>query len=135
MTRATSHGGRRTQASGQGATAGSVRRALAISVLCAGCATTQTPTTEGAGGADKAPRDRACYPVEYRRLGIEARFDVVVDISLDGKGTISRFPDGLSDEWRAAAQCAVAKLAFSPARRNGQPVPGSMSLPITFSLK
>lgn len=93
----------------------------------------QTITGERSPTTGARPGE-ACYPTEYRRLRVQTKFSVVVKVSPDGKGTIHQFPDDLSEQWRDAAECVVAKLTFKPARRDGQPVVGFTSVPITFAL-
>ena len=81
-------------------------------------------------------RAKVEYPEAARRKKLTGQ--VVVRFHLDENGTISRLavtqaePAGIFDE---AAVAAVKKWKFSPATKDGKPVPYWVELPIHFSLK
>lgn len=120
-----------------------IHAAVVACLVVAGCTATQSvnqpsqvqqTATDERGPTTGARPGEACYPIEYRRLRVQTKFSVVVKVNPDGKGTIHQFPNDISDQWRDAAECVIAKQTFNPARRDGQPVVGFISVPITFAL-
>ncbi|MBI4183311.1 MAG: energy transducer TonB [Proteobacteria bacterium] len=83
------------------------------------------------GGGNAPP----LYPVAARRRGIEGRVLLRVEVSPQGRAAevavIESSGHALLDE---AAQRAVSRWSFEPARAGGVPVPGSIEIPVVFRL-
>jgi TonB family protein len=102
------------------------------------------PSLGGGDGANSGPPDvkprllntlRPNYTEDARRNKIQGTVLARVVIGADGtvkRVTIVRgLPDGLNEE---AIQAAY-KLRFSPAMKNGRPIPYTMKLEVAFSLR
>lgn len=96
-----------------------------------------TPRTRG---PDSAPRPISAPPPDYPRQALRSRTTgtvmLRVDVGTDGRAAnvgISR-GSGSRDLDRAAVR-AVQQWRFEPARRGGQPVMGTLDIPIEFTLR
>lgn len=81
-------------------------------------------------GQTPAPR----YPSRALRRGDSGTVRVRVEVGPDGRPSQVSVaqPSGSRDLDRAAVE-AVRRWRFHPARRNGEPVPGTVIVPISFS--
>lgn len=90
-------------------------------------------------GGDSAPRPVASPPPDYPRAALRSSASgtvlLRVDVAADGRAVnvaVSR-GSGNRDLDRAAVN-AVRRWRFEPARRNGEPVMGTLDIPIEFKL-
>lgn len=95
--------------------------------------------------AAAVPRDRApvplatnrqpAYPARALRSGVEGSVSVLVKIDARGVPTNVRVVSRSGERSRDLDQAVVSAARswrFDPARRDGQPVPGEVILPVTF---
>lgn len=91
------------------------------------------------GGDVKAPvaltRVEPKYPETYRRARLSGIVILAVAISATGRIDDARLIKSLAPDLDAAALDAVRKWTFSPATREGAPVPSIFNLTINFKLK
>jgi protein TonB len=74
------------------------------------------------------------YPIEAMRQG--ARGEVVIDVSIAIDGSVVDTTVEHSSGYRsldAAAMRSIRHWRFNPARRDGQPVPTTLRIPIDFT--
>jgi TonB family protein len=102
------------------------------------------PVTTGAGAAwDEPPVPlnvdeitgalKAEYPPPLREAGITARAQVRLSISATGEVLQARAVSATHPDAGPAAERALARARFRPARTDGQPVAAEFVLPVVFS--
>ncbi|WP_242107412.1 energy transducer TonB [Luteimonas aquatica] len=96
------------------------------------------PDTATAGPADVAPVPVSSpppqYPREALRRGESGEALLRIHVGADGvPGDIDLVRSSGSRSLDRAATDAVRKWRFQPARRGGQPIPGTVQVPIAFS--
>jgi len=90
-------------------------------------------TPELVGGM-KALQESSTYPEMAKEAGIEGR--VIVQFVVDKTGSVTKptVAQGAHELLNKAALAAVKEQTFEPGRKEGEPVPVQMSLPVTFRL-
>lgn len=73
-----------------------------------------------------------CYGNYVRSGPLTGSYDITVAVGADGKATSVVTPPGTPERAAAAAQCVGARLQYKPALENGEPVAGSLALPVQF---
>jgi protein TonB len=103
--------------------------------------TTPTPdaaTPQPSGATSAVPTGPIVpeYPRAAIRRGQEGLVIVAADVRADGTVAAARVQksSGHARLDRAARQ-AVLQARFTPARRNGRPVPASVTVPVRFALR
>ena len=101
------------------------------SVAAPGAGVATPPRYQAGGEGNPWPR----YPAAARRRGVEGQVLVQVAVSAEGKveGVELLRSSGNSLLDRAALE-ALARWRFEPARAAGQPVAGTLEIPVTFRL-
>ena len=101
------------------------------SVAAPGAGVATPPRYQAGGEGNPWPR----YPAAARRRGVEGQVLVQVAVSAEGKveGVELLRSSGNSLLDRAALE-ALARWRFEPARAAGQPVAGTVEIPVTFRL-
>jgi len=94
----------------------------------------------GGGAGNTKPRYRLnpqpIYPSESRQLHHEGRVLLDVDVSADGYPTSVEIKQGSGfPALDAAAQTAVRRWTFEPARQGGIPVRARVEVPVQFNLR
>ncbi len=74
------------------------------------------------------------YPEAMRQIGREAEVVVTFVVNRDGEVIEARADREAAPEFARAAERALLRWRFEPGRRNGQPVPFRMSIPLLFSI-
>lgn len=74
------------------------------------------------------------YPEKARKEGIEGRLRLEFTVEADGEVTAVDVVDSLHPLCDSAAVEGVRSVHFVPAKRDGDPVPIRLKLPITFQL-
>lgn len=90
------------------------------------------PSTAAAIARQTKPR----YPISARRDGVEG--SVVIHVSLSAKGKVEDVAVGISsgdNRLDIAALQAVKRWGFSPRREDGEAVPSTLLVRVTFSLR
>ena len=77
-------------------------------------------------------RARATYPVAAERFGVSARVLVRAEVNADGTLRNVYIQESENPIFDESALAAARKTTFRPARRDGVPVEGGISLPFTF---
>ena len=104
---------------------------LVDSVAAPGAGTSEPPRYEAGGEANPWPR----YPAAARRRGIEGEVLVEVRVGADGAPAgVEILRSSGSALLDAAAVEALERWRFEPARSGGQPVAGTVEIPVTFKL-
>ncbi|PSQ93360.1 MAG: energy transducer TonB, partial [Bacteroidetes bacterium QH_2_63_10] len=82
----------------------------------------------------KALQESITYPEMAKEAGIEGR--VIVQFVVDKTGSVTKptVAQGAHELLNKAALAAVKEQTFEPGRKEGEPVPVQMSLPVTFRL-
>lgn len=94
------------------------------------------PVTAARFDADYLHNPKPAYPPASRRLGEEGKVVLRVYVGVDGQAEIVELKASSSfARLDAAAQSAVARWRFVPARRGDQPMAAWVLVPITFSLE
>ena len=75
---------------------------------------------------------RATYPRSLRDTGIQGKVLITFIVNEKGKPRNIEVAQSLHPDADREAMRVVAKALFIPGKRDGQPVPVKMSLPITF---
>ncbi len=80
-------------------------------------------------------REMPVYPLLARRLGKEGR--VLLRLTIDEKGRLLNLEvlEGAGYGFTESAVEAVRKSTFSPAKKEGKPIPSRALLPIKFTLR
>jgi periplasmic protein TonB len=101
------------------------------SAAALGAGTSEPPRYEAGGEANPWPR----YPAAARRRGIEGEVLVEVRVGADGAPAgVEILRSSGSALLDAAAVEALERWRFEPARSGGQPVAGTVEIPVTFKL-
>jgi protein TonB len=104
---------------------------LVDSAAAPGAGTSEPPRYEAGGEANPCPR----YPAAARRRGIEGEVLVEVRVGADGAPAgVEILRSSGSALLDAAAVEALERWRFEPARSGGQPVAGTVEIPVTFKL-
>ena len=104
---------------------------LVDSAAAPGAGTSEPPRYEAGGEANPWPR----YPAAARRRGIEGEVLVEVRVGADGAPAgVEILRSSGSALLDAAAVEALERWRFEPARSGGQPVAGTVEIPVTFKL-
>lgn len=95
-----------------------------------------TPPSMKSSPRSLASALNACYPSASRRLNEEGRVVVTLTIGVDGRMSDLQIAQSSGFErLDGATECVIRKLTFNPAKRDGQPIEGQATLPVTFKLE
>ena len=73
-----------------------------------------------------------CYGNYARGGPLTGAIAVTVSVGADGRATSATTPPGTAERLAAAAQCVGTRLQYRPALAAGEPVAGSLVLPVEF---
>ncbi len=101
---------------------------------------TRAPVASGGPSIVKpkfaGPRLEPKYPDDYRAQGLEATVTVEIVIGADGRVKRSRIVSGSKHEkFQEAALLVAKKQRWVPAKRDGEPVEFTITIPYRFTLK
>ncbi len=114
---------------------------FAVKLAVAGSAETAAQTSEdifSLADLDQAPRvimqPAPQYPPEMKRKKIQGTVHVLFIVDKDGRVTEPKVQKSDNPAFDASALTAIKRWRFEAGKKNGQPVPFRMRVPITFAL-
>lgn len=85
-------------------------------------------------GGIKAIQDSLVYPEHAIRYGLQGTVTLIASISADGEVIDTQIKNGLGFGCSEAAEDAVRKIKYIPARKSGQPIESKLTLNIEFKI-